>query len=262
VSVAAVESGTFTYTNPRVVHWGPGCVAERLEDELRRLGARRVFLITTRSVAANPALADALQGRLGERFVGRYAEIGEHAPARSVAAAAAAAREARPDLLLSLGGGSPIDAAKVVAFSLATGLDLAEPGAPARARGLSLAGREVLPHVAIPTTLSAAEFSGQAGITAEGSREKTGLGAPELLPAAVFLDAGLTVHTPLSLWLSSGIRAVDHAIETVLAPGSHPFSDALALEGLRRLRAGLLATRAAPADLGARPESQIGRAHV
>ena len=123
---------------------------------------------------------------------------------------------------------------------------------------MSLAGRPVLAHIAIPTTLSMAELSGLAGFSTEGGREKTGLGAPELLPAAVFYDAVLAVHTPMRLWLSSGIRAVDHAVEAILAPGSHPFSDTLALEGLRRLRAGLLATEAEPSDLEARTGSQIG----
>src|SRR5919202_6279744 len=76
------ERGSFRYTNPAVIHYGAGCVAERLDAELERLGARRAFLVTTRSVAANPALAGWLAERLGERLVGRHGEIGAHAPAR------------------------------------------------------------------------------------------------------------------------------------------------------------------------------------
>jgi len=60
------------------------------------------------------------------------------------------------------------------------------------------------------------------------------------------------------LFLSTGIRAVDHAVETLLASGSHPLQDTLALEALRRLRASLLATHADPTDLAARTESQLG----
>src|SRR5262245_28221491 len=157
------ERGSFHYTNPAVIHYGPGCAAERLDGELERLGARRAFVLTTRSVAGNPALADALAERLGERCVGRYAEISAHAPSREVAAAAEAARRAEPDVLLSLGGGSPIDAAKTVAFILATGLEVTQPDAHLQARRLSLVGARVLPHLAMPTTLSGAEFSGAAG---------------------------------------------------------------------------------------------------
>src|SRR6267378_2322600 len=170
-----------------------------------------------------------------------------------------AAREARADTLLSLGGGSPIDAAKTVAFSLATGLDMTLPDAPARARGAKL--ERALPHLAVPTTLSVAELAGSAGFTAEGTKEKVGVAAPELRPAAVFYDAELAVRTPLDLWLTTGIRAVDHAAETLLAPGEHPLPDVAALDGLRRLRKGLLATKANPADLAARTECQLGAWH-
>src|SRR5581483_11628172 len=174
-------------------------------------------LVTTRSVAAQPALAGALAERLGGRLVGCYGQISAHAPAREVAAAAEAARQAEPDVLVSLGSGSPIDATKVVAFVLDTGLDVTRPEAHVEARRLSLAGRTVLPHLAIPTTLSAAEFSGAAGYSVEGTREKVGPSAPELLPAVVFLDAALAAHTPRDLWLSTGIRAIDHAVEGILS---------------------------------------------
>lgn len=246
---------TFRYANPEVVHWGAGCVRDLLGPELRRLGFRRVFLVTTRSALAVPELAPAVESLLGDLLCGR-ALVGEHAPARSITAAAEAARGAGADGLLSLGGGSPVDGAKAVAFSLATGLDLASEEALALARKARLS--KVLPHVAIPTTLSAAELSSGAGFSAEGTREKVGVAAPGLLPAAVLYDAGLAVHTPLPLWLSTGIRAVDHAAETLLAPGEHPLPDAAALDGLRRLREGLLAAHANPADLAARTLGQVG----
>jgi len=101
-------------------------------------------------------------------------------------------------------------------------------------------------------------LSGLAGFTTEAEQEKVGLRGEALIPTAVFYDAELSLHTPLDLWLSTGIRAVDHAVETLLAPGSHPLSDTLALDALRRLHASLLATRADPSDLAARTESQLG----
>ena len=122
------------YANPLTIHWGPACVRERLEDELRAVGATRVLLVTTRSAAANPRLASAVEAVIGGRLAGRFERIGQHAPAASIMEAVEAARAARADALVSLGGGSPIDAAKAVAFSLATGLDLRLPDAPARAR--------------------------------------------------------------------------------------------------------------------------------
>ena len=256
--VQTADSGSFAYANPRTIHWGPGSVAEHLEQQLEEVQAQRVFVITTRSVASNPALGGKLAEVLGERAVGQFAAIAQHAPASSVAAATRAAAEARPDVLISFGGGSPIDAAKAVAFALATGLDLSQPHAAERARQFTAGANDLLPHLAIPTTLSAAELSGLAGFTTEDNHEKVGLRGAALIPKTVIYDAQLSLQTPLELWLTTGIRAVDHAVETLLAPGSHPLPDTLALDALRRLRASLPATRADPSDLAARTESQLG----
>lgn len=254
----AAPRGSFTYANPAVIHWGPGCVAERLDGELDRLDIGRVFLITTRSVERNPALAGAVAARLGARCVGQYGGIGQHAPARAVAEAVEAARQARPDALLSFGGGSPIDATKVVAFALGTGLDLTDPEAARKASKLRPTRQDLLPQLAVPTTLSVAELSGLAGVTTEAEHEKVGLRSEAMTPAVVFYDAELTLPTPIDLWLSTGIRAIDHAVETLLSERTQPFSDTLSLEALGRLRRGLLATRADPSDLAARTDTQIG----
>ncbi|HEV7662551.1 MAG TPA: iron-containing alcohol dehydrogenase [Chloroflexota bacterium] len=251
-------SGTFTYANPRTVHWGAGCLPQHLEQELGQRNASRVLVITTHSVAHNDALGGRLTELLGPRHVGPLVEIGQHAPAAVVAEAVAIAREVQPDVLISFGGGSPIDAAKAVAFALTTKLDLRNPAAAEQARRFQPKPDELLPQIALPTTLSAAELSGLAGFTTEAEHEKVGLRGEALIPRAIIFDAELSLETPLPLWLSTGIRAVDHAVETLLAPGSHPFSDTLALEALRRLQTSLLQTCAAPSDLAARTESQLG----
>ncbi|HLZ29845.1 MAG TPA: iron-containing alcohol dehydrogenase [Chloroflexota bacterium] len=249
------DSGSFAYANPRTIHYGPGTLPQRLDEELR---GQRAFVITTRSVVANPALGGRLKTLLGSRVAGEFVAVGQHAPAAAVAAAVQAASAARPEVLISFGGGSPIDAAKAVAFALATGLDLTDPRAASVARQFTPGSDDLLPHLAIPTTLSAAELSGLAGFTTEDEHEKVGLRSAALIPRVVFYDAELSLETPLALWLSTGIRAVDHAVETLLAPGSHPLPDTLALEALRRLQASLLATHAEPSDLAARTESQLG----
>jgi alcohol dehydrogenase len=258
MEIGKADSGTFVYANPRTIHWGAGTLAQHLETALTQSRRERAFVISTRSVATHAALGGRLREILGPRLVGEFAEIGQHAPAGAVAAAVDAAKGARPDVLISFGGGSPIDAAKSVAFALATGLDLGDPRAAEKARDLQPSPDDVLPHLAIPTTLSAAELSGLAGFTTEAEREKVGLRGETLIPTAVLFDAELSLYTPLDLWLSTGIRAVDHAVETLLAGGNHPLSDTLALEALRRLQRGLLATHADPSDLGARTDSQLG----
>jgi maleylacetate reductase len=252
------DSGTFVFANPRAIHYGAGALASHLSRELEQRKMSRAFVVTTRSVAAHPSLGGKLRELLGERYVGEFAAIGQHAPASAVAAAVDAARASRPDVLISFGGGSPIDAAKSVAFALATGLDLTDASAAVIARGMHPRADEVLPQIAIPTTLSAAELSGLAGFTTETEREKVGLRGEALIPACVIFDAELSLQTPLDLWLSTGIRSVDHAVETILSAGSHPLPDTLALEALRILQMSLLATHADPTDLSARTESQLG----
>ena len=105
--------------------------------------------------------------------------------------------------------------------------------------------------------LSVAELSGSAGFSAESSREKVGVAGRELRPAAVFYDGTLAVDTPMDLWLSTGIRAVDHAVETIFADGEHPLPDATAAESLRRMPKALLAAKSDPRNAEARSEGQI-----
>src|ERR1700682_5758840 len=97
--------GTFQYLNPGTIHWGEGC-ASALDAELSRAGAKRVFLITTASVARSPAILSPVESILGARLVGKTARIGQHAPVREVAGAARQVREGKADALVSLGGGS------------------------------------------------------------------------------------------------------------------------------------------------------------
>jgi alcohol dehydrogenase class IV len=116
--VRPTDSGSFSYANPRTIHWGSGTLPERLEQELFERRAEHAFVITTRSVESNPALGGKLRTLLGSRVAGDFASVAQHAPASAVAAATRAAAAAKPDVLISFGGVSPIDAAMAVAFSL------------------------------------------------------------------------------------------------------------------------------------------------
>jgi maleylacetate reductase len=232
--------GLFTYSNPRVIHWGAGSVSA-LGPELARLGSRRVALITTRSLVAEERLISLVERALGDAHVVITAVIGQHAPTAQVEAAIRQAADAAVDGVVSFGGGSPIDAAKMLAVRLADRETKA-----ARA----------LPHVAVPTTLSAAELAAGAGFTDE-TGTKAGIRDARLLPDAVVYDADLTLATPMVLWLSTGIRALDHAVEGFLAEGSHPFNDVMALDATRRLFSSLPRAKAKPADVGVRTENQL-----
>jgi maleylacetate reductase len=233
-------NGVFSYSNPSVIHWGPGSVSQ-LAPELVRFGVGRVALVTTRSLLADEGLVSGVRHALGEVEAPVTVVISQHSPVGQIEEAVERAAEANVDGMVSLGGGSPIDAAKIVSVMLAD-----RRGLPDRA----------LMHVAIPTTLSVAELGLGAGYTDEDG-DKTGVRDPRLLPDCVIYDAKLTLATPITLWLATGIRAVDHAVEGYMASGLHQFSDVLAIEALRRLFVSLPKAKASPADLDIRTENQL-----
>ena len=232
--------GLFAYSNPRVIHWGPGSVP-KLGEELARLEAHRIALVTTRSLVAEERLSSVVQNALGAARVAVTVVVSQHAPMVQVDSGIRLADEAQVDGVVSFGGGSPIDAAKVLAVKLADRSGRA-------ARGL--------PHVAVPTTLSAAELAAGAGYT-DDAGNKAGMRDARLMPDAVIYDAELTLATPMALWLSTGIRALDHAVEGFLADGMHPFSDVMALDAIRRLFDSLPRAHADPSDVSVRTENQL-----
>jgi alcohol dehydrogenase len=209
------------------------------------LGCRRALIVTGRTLAAQTPYIKQVESLLGGRLAGTYAGIRQHAPESGIEEAVQLARSRQADLLISVGGGSPIDAAKSVAYRLAqSGLAGAVPSA-------------FLPHIAVPTTLSAAEFSHVAGYTDETSRAKTGFSDRLVTPRIVILDPELTLATPMGLWLSSGIRSLDHAVETLYSPGDHPLNDVLALQAIEDLFEFLPRTKTEPEELETRRRCQL-----
>jgi maleylacetate reductase len=232
-------SGAFVYANPPAIRWGAGSAAE-LGGDVARLGGTCVALFTTRSLAGNGALLDRLRQPLSRVPIVTTVTVGQHAPVAEVERAAEEIHASGADLVVSFGGGSPIDAAKIAALTV----------------GERRSSDRPLPHVAVPTTLSVAELASGAGYTDAGG-SKVGRRDPRMLPDMVVYDGELTLSTPLDLWLSTGIRALDHAVEGFLAAGEHPLSDVLALEAVRRLFRTLPMARANPGDAGVRTENQL-----
>jgi len=164
---------------------------------------------------------------------------------------------------VALGGGSVIDATKVMQLCLWAGLERGEQldayragRGPDRVDATNIAAGVRM--VAVPTTLSAAEFTPFAGVTDVAHRSKEGYTHPLLAPRAVVLDPAMTLSTPPQLWFSTGMKAVDHGVEQLCTPQRAPYADILAAEGLRRLASGLASTKVAPDDLAARLQCQFG----
>ena len=188
-----------------------------------------------------------------------------HTPRAAVIAAAEQARAAGADLIVTIGGGSITDGAKAVQLCLAN--DIRTPEAlddyrpvkgPDGALGPPPCNAPAVRQVTVPTTLSAGEFCAIAGVTDERRKVKELFRHPRIIPRAVILDPAITVHTPEWLFLSTGIRAVDHCVEGICSGEAHPYADAQALRGLSLLARGLPRVKADPSDLQARLDCQIG----
>jgi maleylacetate reductase len=226
-----VKSGTHTFLPTARVHFGADAL-QKLEKEARSYD--RAFVITGRSLNEKTDLIRSVEALLGGRHAGTFAGIGQHTPGGTVEKAATQAEAVAADLLVSVGGGSVIDGTKAVA------------------RQLGYAAQ-----VAIPTTLSGAEWAHRAGVTDESMGRKRGFADPETVPPVVIIDPRATVYTPETLWLSTGVRALDHAVEGYLYGGDHPITDVTGLEGARRLMAYLPPSKREPEDLQVRLELQL-----
>lgn len=110
---------------------------------------------------------------------------------------------------------------------------------------------------AVPTTLSAAEFTSSAGISDVQRKVKLSFSHPRMTPIAVILDPAATLETPMALMLSTGMRAMDHAVERWCSIRPHPLGDGLALQAMTMLAANLPAIKARPDDLDPRLNCQL-----
>jgi alcohol dehydrogenase len=203
-------AGEFNSSRLERVIYGPGKIAA-LKDEMERRGLKRAVVVTTDVVAKLPILQQ-VTGALGSRLASVFSGIIQHVPRGTVNDLEKEIERVNADTLVSLGGGSPIDSSKVAIYGL-------------------LETRELV-HIAVPTTLSAAEYTHAGGVTDESTRVKSGVYDPRVLPRTVINDPALTLWTPDWLWVSTGIRALDHAIECAYAIRHQPISDALAAKSI------------------------------
>jgi len=203
----------------------------QLEKSLERLGVSRPMLVTDRGLVAAGA-ADKVRAAAGGRpIVVVYDETLSNPDEASVLAALAVYREAGCDGLVALGGGSPMDLAKAVAL-------LATHEGPLERFGASVRGArfigKVAPIVAIPTTSgTGSEVSVGAVVILENGRKET-IVSPHLIPPVALCDPELTLGLPSLLTAATGMDAVTHCIEAILAPSVNPPLEAIGYDGVER----------------------------
>jgi maleylacetate reductase len=226
--------------------------------EAASIGLERIVVTTSPSVGRSDYFRS-ITNALGTRCVGVFDQCAPHSPRESVLGGAEAIRQGNADFVLAVGGGSVIDATKAmlgcVWLAARTFADLDRLVLEPDHLTASLGGIRM---GAVPTTLSAAEFTPLAGITNRQTGTKELYLHRLFVPSLVILDPAATLGTPLWLILSTGVRSIDHCVETYLSTQPSPIGSALAREGLIRLAKGLRAVNADPGSLSARLDCQLG----
>ena len=251
-----MQQGRVAFGKMEAVTFGQP-MEEAIAREVERIGAERVFLMVSGTLNRETGEIEKLRRALGNKVAGEFDRMAPHTPRGDVIKAAAAAREAKADLIVTFGGGSLTDGAKAVSLCLANNIDTPEGMDRLRDAPDTLTAPTVR-QISIPTTLSGGEFSAISGVTDERTSVKELFRHPDIMPLAVILDPAPTVHTPEWLFLSTGIRAVDHCVEGSCAKEANPWTNAQALGGLALLTKGLARVKEAPDDIGARLNCLMG----
>ncbi len=224
--------GEFNLTRLERVIYGPGKISE-LKGGMEKRGLKRAIVVTT--LGGFPIL-DQVTAALGTHCASVFTGVVQHVPRSTVDALQREIERVDADSLVSFGGGSPIDTCKVAIYGC-------------------LSSREIV-HIAVPTTLSAAEYTHAGGVTDETTKVKGGVWDPRVLPRTVINDPLLVLETPDWLWVTTGMRALDHAIECAYAIRHQPLSDALAAKSIQ------LMTKHLPLSIRAQGDDRVAhRAH-
>lgn len=237
---------------------------QAISDEAGRRGARRVLVVIAGTLSRESSILEDVQASLGDRYAGCFDRTVTHVPRDSVIELADTMRSSGADLVLTVGGGTCLDSVKMALVCLAEGITNPDE-LEAFAIRVNDAGERETPfirpppirQIAAPTTLSGAEFSDLSGCVDTKTQVKQLFSGSEIGPVAVILDPAITVHTPEDLWLSTGVRALDHAVETLCSTEAMSITDAGALHAIRLLGESLRANRVMPDDLEKRLDSQV-----
>lgn len=224
---------------------------EALPELMDWFGYSRAYIVCSRSLNAHTGVIRELQAALGERCVGVTDEVGEHSPLSNVLKAARRVVELNSDVIVSVGGGSVMDMCKAMQLCISEQVfdreSLLRLQMHMSADGTEmLTGSQAAPRIrqiAIPTTIATSEWTPVSTPLDDATHLKARFLVPEGAPQGVIYDPALLARSPLPLLLSTGVRGLDHAINTACSLHPHPFASLLAekaiqlyVENLPRLR--------------------------
>lgn len=236
---------SFIHTAPTKVVCGPKTLAS-LNSELRMLGAKRAVIITDPGVRS-AGLADRALRAAGDRCVGVFDGVVPDPTYECAQAAVDYCRSVGADSIISLGGGSSIDCAKLTLVALTNGCSALQAMNIFRLEGPQL------PHIAIPTTHGTGSEVTCAGvITNSRLHKKFFIVDLKLFPNVAILDPTLVTGLPKPMTIGTGMDALTHAIESVVNPMGNPISVAVGLQSVRMIKDNLPKAVADGTDLVAR----------
>ena len=241
----------FTFQTPGKIVFGRD-TARQLPHLTASLG-RAPLVVTGGNPGRHAGLLDAL--REAGLAVTVYPVAGEPTVATAMAGALLA-RENGCDVVIGLGGGGALDAAKAVA-ALATNTDDVFTYLEVVGAGRPLTERP-LPVLAVPTTAgTGAEATANAVLTVPGERVKVSLRSPLMLPAVALVDPLLTVSMPPAVTAATGLDALTQLLEAFVSNKANPMTDALCREGLTRAARSLAAAYADGTNCDAREDMAL-----
>ncbi|KAI1337987.1 putative Fe-containing alcohol dehydrogenase [Xylariaceae sp. FL0016] len=217
--------------------------------------ASRIYIICSGSLANNTAYLDDLKAHLGSKLVGTRVGIRPHSHWSEILEVVEDIQKSDGDLIVTLGAGSLTDAAKVISLALANNATTVQT-----LSSLTTSPNinpSVVPIICIPTSLSGGEYSAFAGATNDSTGQKHSFSQASS-PSLIILDAHLSTTTPSRIWLSTGVKAIDHCVETLCSVASDAEADDDARRGLAKLVPGLLRSQRDPMDLDARLQCMLG----
>jgi maleylacetate reductase len=234
----------------------------QLSDEF---GARRVFVILSETLSNNSTVKADLERHFKNKIVGWQIGMPQHMPRPAVLKVAETVQLLKADQLLCIGGGSIIDSAKMIQLCLSQNIqntvEFEQYASSVDMNGTSFQpsiADQTIRTICVPTTLSGAEFTGRAGSVDPLTGHKQIYIHKNFAPQVVVLDPNMTLNTPLDLWFSSGIRAIDHAVESLCSPDCNPYAEGLAANGLKLLSKGLSDVKQDNENITARLNCQLG----
>jgi alcohol dehydrogenase class IV len=245
--------GKFTFQAPANILFEPGA-AGKISELVASYGVKRVMLVTDSGVrkAGLTRSAEASLAAAGTDVL-VFEDVVADPPSHVIEKAAAACRAGEVELVLSIGGGSALDTAKLVAYLART------PDRLDDIYGVGLAKGQRLPLLLVPTTAGTGSEVTPISIVTTPTTEKKGVVSPVLIPDWAILDPELTLGLPPAVTAATGIDAMVHAIEAYTSKHrKNPLSDQLARQALALLSANVRRVCENGRDLEARSQMLLG----